>query len=231
MILAVLGFVPKHFPSITGNVKMNKLSQSVVMLGLGVIAYAPKVDAANVFSSPQLFTTQAEFVSLFAQGDVDNSVVATSGWKQFYSDEGNFSIFVPSTSVTNLNSETEDYSINIYYADTKKSSYIVGYVDYSQDLSKLTVGEVYQKFLNVFLGADVKFLNQLDIKLGKYPGIEVEYKNDNQKMTAKSRLFLVGQRLYILDISNHKAGDANQFFNSFRLEKSIKENPSEIAFN
>mgnify|MGYP001791795031 FL=1 len=210
---------------------MNKLLQSVVMLGLGVVAYPPKVDAANAFSLPQLFTTQPEFVSLFTQANVDNSIVATSGWKQFYSDEGNFSIFVPSTSITNLNSQSEDYSINIYYADTKKSSYIVGYVDYNQDLSQLTVGEVYHKFLNEFLGADVKFLNQQDINLGKYPGIEVEYQNDNHKIIAKSRLILVGQRLYILDISNYKAGDAKQFFNSFRLEKNIKENPSEIALN
>ena len=34
-----------------------------------------------------------------------------------------------------------------------------------------------------------------------------------------------------IDISNNKAGDAKQFFNSFRLEKNIKENPSEIALN
>ncbi|MGB3638938.1 MAG: hypothetical protein WBA39_15380 [Rivularia sp. (in: cyanobacteria)] len=210
---------------------MNKLSLNVIVLGLGVMAYAPKVDAANAFSLAQLFTTQPEFVSLFTQANVDNSVVATSGWKQFYSDEGNFSIFVPSTSITNLNSKSEDYSINIYHTDTKKSSYIVGYVDYNNDLSELTVGEVYQKFLNEFLGADVKFINQQDITLGKYPGIEVEYQNDNQQITAKSRLFLVGQRLYILDISNYKAGDAEQFFNSFRLEKNIKENESEIAFN
>jgi hypothetical protein len=231
LILAVLVFVPKHFPSITGDVKMNKLLISVVMLGFGVIAYSPKVDAADTFSPRQLLTTQAEFVSLFAQVNVENSVVATSGWKQFYSDEGNFSIFVPSTSITNLNSKSEDYSINIYYADTKKSSYIVGYVDYNNDLSKLTVDEVYHKFLNEFLGADVKFINQKDITLGKYPGIEVEYENGNQKAVAKSRLFLVGQRLYILDVSNYKAGDAKQFFSSFRLEKNIKENPSEIAFN
>lgn len=208
---------------------MNKLSLNVVMLGLGVVAYAPEVNAASAFSLPQLFTTQAEFVSVFAQANVDDSVVATSGWKQFYSDEGNFSIFVPSASITNLNSQSEDYSINIYHTDTKKSSYIVGYVDYNNDLSELSVGEVYQQFLNNFLGADVKFLNQEDITLGKYPGIEVEYQNHNQKIIAKSRLFLVGQRLYILDISNYKAGDAKQFFNSFQLEKNIKENQSEIA--
>ncbi|MGB3755627.1 MAG: hypothetical protein WBA07_04545 [Rivularia sp. (in: cyanobacteria)] len=210
---------------------MKKLSLSVVMLGLGVMAYTPKVDAANAFSPWQLFTEKAEFVSLFTQVNVENSVVATSGWKQFYSDEGNFSIFVPSTSITNLNSKSEDYSINIYHTDTKKSSYIVGYVDYNTDLTKLSLSEIYHNFLQDFLGADVKFLNQQDITLGKYPGIEVEYRNDNQKAIAKSRLFLVGQRLYILDISNSKAGDAKQFFNSFRLEKNIKENPSEIAFN
>ncbi|MGB6300104.1 MAG: hypothetical protein WBF90_28585 [Rivularia sp. (in: cyanobacteria)] len=208
---------------------MNKLSLSVVMLGLGVMAYAPKVDAANAFSPSQLFTTPAEFATLFTQANVENSVVATSGWKQFYSDEGNFSIFVPSKSITNLNSQSEDYSINIYHTDTKKSSYIVGYVDYNNDLSELTANEVYYQFLNEFLGADIKFLNQEDINLGNYPGIEVEYNNDNQQITAKSRLFLVGQRLYILDISNYKAGDADQFFNSFRLEKNIKENESEIA--
>jgi len=202
------------------------------MLGLGVmITSISGCDTAIAFSSQQLFTAQAELQTLFTQVNANNSVVATSGWKQFYSDEGNFSIFIPSKSVTNLNSTSEDYSINIYYADTKKSSYIVGHVDYNNDLTNLSLGEIYQNFLKDFLGNDVKLLTQQNIRLAKYPGIEVEYQNNNQKIVAKSRLFLVGQRLYILDVSNHKAGDANQFFNSFRLEKDIKENPSEIAVN
>ncbi|MBV6624729.1 MAG: hypothetical protein KI793_17635 [Rivularia sp. (in: Bacteria)] len=210
---------------------MNRLSVSFIMLGLGIVAYILKLNTAIAFSPPQLLTAQAEFFSLFSQLDTGNSVVATSGWKKFYSNKGNFSIFVPSTSVTNLNSESEEYSITIYYTDTKKSSYIVGYVDYNNDLSNSPLSEVYHQFLKYFLGAQVKFINQKNIRLGKYPGIEVEYQHDNQKIIAKSRLFLVGQRLYILDISNHKAGDANQFFNSFKLERKIQENPSEIAFN
>ncbi|MEO1378189.1 MAG: hypothetical protein AAFW70_28735, partial [Cyanobacteria bacterium J06635_10] len=81
------------------------------------------------------------------------------------------------------------------------------------------------------LGTDIKLLERQNITLGKYPGIEVEYQNENEEITAKSRLFLVGQRLYILDISNSKAGDAKQFFNSFKLENGNIENPSEIAIN
>ncbi len=207
---------------------MNRLSVNVVMLGLGVIAYTSKVSAAIAFSPKQL---QVEFISLFTQVNTDNSVVATSGWKEFYSDEGNFSIFVPDTSVTNLNSKSEDYSINIYYADTKKSSYIVGYVDYRTNLDHLPLNEVYNDFLKDFLGTDIKLLNKNNIRLGKYPGIEVEYQNENQETTAKSRLFLVGKRLYLLDVSDYKAGDAKHFFNSFQLENNMKENPIEIAIN
>ncbi|MEM6402760.1 MAG: hypothetical protein AAF757_21450, partial [Cyanobacteria bacterium P01_D01_bin.116] len=62
-------------------------------------------------------------------------------------------------------------------------------------------------------------------------GIEVEYQNDNQKIVAKSRLFLVGQRLYLLDVSNYKAGDAKQFFNSFQLENKMNEDVIKIAIN
>lgn len=212
---------------------MNRLSINVVMLGLGVIVYTPKVDATIAFSSKQLFTTQikTEIFSLFTQVNPDNSVVATSGWKEFYSDEGNFSVFVPDTSVTNLNSKSEDYSINIYYADTKKSSYIVGYVDYYMDLTKLPVSEVYNKFLKEFLGTDVKLLGKENITLHKYIGLEVEYQNEDNEISAKSRLFLVGQRLYILDVSNSKTGDAKQFFGSFQLENYVKENESKIAIN
>ncbi|AFY56152.1 hypothetical protein Riv7116_3706 [Rivularia sp. PCC 7116] len=210
---------------------MNRSSVSLIMLGFGIVAYVLKLNAAIAFSPPQLLTAQAELVSLFSQLNTDNPVVAASGWKKFYSDEGNFSIFVPSTSVANLNSNSEEYSINIYYADTKKSSYIVGYVDYNTDLTNLPLDEVYHQFLKDFLGNQVNFINQKNIKLGQYSGIEVEYQSNNQKIAAKSRLFLVDQRLYILDISNYKAGDANQFFNSFKLEKNIKENPSEIAVN
>ncbi|MEM9925695.1 MAG: hypothetical protein AAF915_18430 [Cyanobacteria bacterium P01_D01_bin.50] len=212
---------------------MKRLSVNVAMLGLGMMVYTPKVDAKMAFSAKQLFTTQAqaEFSSLLTQVNTDNSILATSGWKEFYSNEGKFSIFVPDTSVTNLNSKGEDYSINIYYADTKKSSYIVGYVDYSMDLSNLSLSEVYDKFLKEFLGTEIKLLDRQNITLGKYPGIEVEYQNENEEITAKSRLFLVGKRLYILDISNSKAGDAKQFFNSFKLENVNIENPSEIAIN
>lgn len=210
---------------------MNKLLVNIVMLGLGVMLSTTGVDAAIMFSPHQLFTRKAKFQTLFTQVKTENSVVATSGWKQFSSEEGNFSIFVPSTSVTNLNSQSEDYSINIYYADTKKSSYIVGYVDYNADLSELSLDEIYQDFLNDFLGNDIKLLSKSDIKLGKFPGLEIQYKNSNQKTVAKSRLFLVGQRLYILDVSNYMAGDAKQFFNSFRLENKLKENQSEIALD
>ena len=210
---------------------MNKLSVSisVVMLGLGVmITSTSRFNPAIAFSS-QLSTAEGEVKTLFTQVNTDNSVVATSGWKQFYSDEGNFSIFLPSKTVTNLNSKSEDYSINIYYADTKKSSYIVGYVDYNNDLTDLSLDKIYNNFLKDFLGNDIKLLEQQDVTLAKYRGIEVEYQNGDQKIAAKSRLFLVGKRLYLLDISNYKAGDAKQFFNSFQLEKQMKKDSVEIA--
>ena len=210
---------------------MNKLSVSisVVMLGLGVmITSTSRYNPPMAFSSQQS-TAEGEVKTLFTQVNTDNSVVATSGWKQFYSDEGNFSIFLPSKTVTNLNSKSEDYSINIYYADTKKSSYIVGYVDYNNDLTDLSLDNIYNNFLKDFLGNDIKLLEQQDVTLSKYRGIEVEYQNGDQKIAAKSRLFLVGKRLYLLDISNYKAGDAKQFFNSFQLENKMKKDSVEIA--
>lgn len=223
---------------------MNRLSVKVVIFGLGVMTYIPKVDATIALSPNQLFTTQlqAGIFSLLSEVAVtppcngggvvvnpDISAIATSGWKKFYSNEGKFSVFVPDTSVTNLNSQSEDYSISIYYADTKKSSYIVGYVDYKMDLSKLPLSEIYDNFLKEFLGSEIKLLKQQNIQLGKYPGIEAKYQNENQKLIANIRLFLVGKRLYILDVSNSKYGNATQFFNSFKLENNIKDNPSKIA--
>ncbi len=216
------------FSSIAGKTKMNQLALNVVMLGLGVITYTP-IDATIAFSPKQLLT------QIQAEVNPDISATATSGWKEFYSSQGNFSIFVPDTSVTNLNSQSKDYSINIYYADTKKSSYIVGYVDYKTDLSKLPLSEIYDNFLKEFLGREAKLLKEQNIQLGKYPGIEVEYQNKNQSenqiIIANIRLFLVGKRLYILDVSNSQAGDATHFFNSFKLEKNSKNNPSKIAIN
>lgn len=212
---------------------MNKLSVSisVVMLGLGVmITSTSGFNTAITFSSQQI-AVKRKIKTLFTQVDTDNSFVATSGWKQFYSDEGNFSIFLPSKSVTNLNSESEDYSINIYHADTKKSSYIFGYIDYNSDLTNVSLDKIYDDFLKDFLGSDIRLLNQQNVTLAKYRGIEVEYQNGEEKTVAKSRLFLVKQRLYLLDISNYKAGDANQFFSSFRLEKEMKKNQVEIAMN
>ncbi|GEM_PF-1768831 len=212
---------------------MNRLLVNVAIIGLGVMAYTPKVDARIAFTPKQLFATQveADSISLFTQVNTDNSVLATSGWKEFYSDEGNFSVFVPDTSVTNLISNSEDYSINIYYADTQKSSYIVGYVDYTVDLSNFPLSEFYNQFLKEFLGTDIKLLNKRNITLDKYLGIEVEYQNKNQEITAKTRLLLVDKRLYILDISNYELGNAKQFFNSFKLENNRKVYLSEIAIN
>ncbi|MEB3214794.1 MAG: hypothetical protein VKN72_00840 [Nostocales cyanobacterium 94392] len=228
---------------------MNRLSVKIVIFGLGAMTYIPKVYATIAPSPNQLFTTQVQagIFSLLSEVAVtppcnegacgerrspinpDISAIATSGWKKFYSNQGNFSIFVPDTSVTNLNSQSEDYSISIYYADTKKSSYIVGYVDYKMDLSQLPLSKVYDNFLKEFLGSGIKLLKQQNIQLGKYPGIEAEYQNENQEIIANIRLFLVGKRLYVLDVSNSKSGNATQFFNSFKLENNIKENPSKIA--
>ena len=212
---------------------MKNLTVSFAILGLGIIAYPATCNAKIGFTPKQSLKTQVqvEFISLFTQVNTEPDLAATSEWKEFYSVRGNFSVFVPDTSVINFTSKSEDYSITVYYADTKQSSYIIGYVDYQMDLSQSSLRQIYDKFLKEFLGTDVKLLNQQNITLNKYSGIEIEYQSKNQEKIAKSRFFLVGQRLYFLDISNYKAGDATQFFNSFQLENNRKANLTEIAIN
>jgi hypothetical protein len=54
-----------------------------------------------------------------------------------------------------------------------------------------------------------------NISLGRYPGKEYTYQ-EGQK-TTKMRVYLAGQRIYILFVENPAVGDASKFFNAFKI--------------
>lgn len=70
-------------------------------------------------------------------------------------------------------------------------------------------------YISGFLGADEKLLKGRNISLDTYTGREFEYQV--QGINAVSRIFLVGQRLYILIVINPETESYENFFNSLKL--------------
>lgn len=71
---------------------MKRFTLTVAMLALGAIVCSPKVNAASLVNE---IPVKAEYTSQLAKINTNNTVLATSQWKQFSSDEGKFSVLMP----------------------------------------------------------------------------------------------------------------------------------------
>lgn len=98
---------------------------------------------------------------------------------------------------------------------TDKSAFIFDYIDFHTDISKTLLSTLMDNYISGFFGADEKLLKGRNISLDTYTGREFEYQV--QGINAVSRIFLVGQRLYILIVINPETESYENFFNSFKL--------------
>jgi hypothetical protein len=191
--------------------KSNHLYSTALALVLAGTLNSPKVDAKTIETITQL--------------PVSSVITAAPAWKEFSSSEGKYSVLFPNEDVFEMSPPKDAIapgikSFKMHAASDKNSAFIVGYADFSVDLSVLPTGELLNAFLEGMLQGKSKLLSQTNIQLGQYQGKEVNLRDEEQGMTYKTRVFLVDQKIYFLMVGGTKTpevSDTQRFFDSFKL--------------
>jgi hypothetical protein len=147
---------------------------------------------------------------------------AQSKWQTFTSEVGKFQISLPrkpspqSTQAAEWNGKP----IQLHQISTQNSNgaYIVVYADLpstnAQTDTEKTLDEISTKLLSEMKLQELKGRGKT-IEINGNPGRE--YRISNSGRVFAMRLYLVGQRSYLLLSQSSNSGEANQFLSSFQL--------------
>lgn len=185
--------------------KAYKLALSILVLATSVCV--PKVQAANPSATQN---TQQQSPVILAQAN------PKSGWKTVSSSNWNFSGILPAESGITTTQYSDEYvSLEGKISQGNDSTYAIISGQYSVDISQVDPKELLNVIGGEFQDKFRKLHQSRNISLGRYPGKEYTYK-EGQRIT-KLRIFLAGQRIYMLFVESPAVGDASQFFNEFKI--------------
>jgi len=154
-----------------------------------------------------------------------------SGWKQYVSPEGGFSVKMPAEPKAQkiiLDTEVGRTYLNIYILNRKDDEFVysIGYVDYPASLFQLKKAD---KILDDGRDGAVrnikgKLISESKIAIDKNPGREVTIESTIGDAVLKAKFFLVGQRMYQLMVTTSKkmsnSYQIKKFLDSFELIKA-----------
>ena len=147
-----------------------------------------------------------------------------SGWKEFQSKEGGFSVLMPGTPVEqeqSAGSRIGPIRSRMFVVDRGASGFIAGYDDYpeaalKQDSKRLIDG----KRDAIVAGMKGKLLDQRGLKQGGYPGQEIAIKMPDGSVY-KARIFLVKRKLClaaaVVPEAQANSKDVKTFLDSFQV--------------
>jgi hypothetical protein len=180
---------------------------ALTILVFGTSVYLPK---AQVISTSEIQTSQSESPIILAQANT------ISGWKNVSSQAWNFSGILPvEPGVMTMKLDNEYVLMEAQLAENNDSKYGIFYGQYRFDMSQVEPKELLSGFASGFQDKYKKLVETRNISLGRYPGKEYTYK-EGQK-TTKIRVYLAGQRIYLLLVESPSIGDASKFFNAFKI--------------
>ncbi len=186
---------------------MKSWNFTLAILMLGALAYLPKAQAINLSKNQ---TNQSKSPLVLAQANT------IPGWKNVSSGTWKFSGILPvEPGVITMKLDNEYILMEAQMAETDESKYGIFYGQYRIDISQVDPKELLTAFVGGFQDKYKKILETRNISLGSYPGKEYTYQ-EGQKIT-KLRVFLAGQRIYVLFVENPAVGDASRFFNAFQI--------------
>jgi len=144
------------------------------------------------------------------------------GWKEFRSSEGAFSILLPGTPTEQI-STAGPIDFHFFVLEQKDITYMVGYSDYPDTLVQERTPDVMLDGTRDGAVANVQgeLLSELIISLNEYPGRELKIESHGGKVTTKTRIFMVGHRLYQVMVATRKekafSENVKRFLDSFKL--------------
>lgn len=183
------------------------------------------ISATVGFSSPHYTHTFVNTTDVYqAQTEAE--------WVKFTSPEGRFAVLLPHEPKLEKTSATEANPITNY----RYSALASGYGFICEYFDAPSTGEDAQKFLDntrdgIVSGASATLVGEQKISLNRYPGRELTLAftaKENAEITARTRIYLVGKRLYSLTFLHVKSMEAvraanfgKKFFSSFELKPGV----------
>ena len=170
---------------------------------------------------------EQRYDSAFANRHETSAVQTEAEWIKFTPPEGRFAVLLPREPKVEKTNATETITNYRYSALESGYGFICEYFD------ALSTGEDVQKFLDttrdgIVSGAGATLVGEEKITLNSYAGRELQLAftpKDGVELTARTRIYLVGRRLYSLTFLHVKSMDAlrasnlgKKFFSSFELK-------------
>jgi len=176
--------------------------------------------------------TKEEVTSKDADKFLDSFRLTDSGisdesiqWKEFLSKEGRFKVLMPGTPEppkANNKNDAGKNDLKLNTVSVGSTVYSAGHVDLPAMIKDSSVMQTYDRWLELTVAKlGGKVISDKEIKLGKHSGCEVLYDIQDVKTIFRIRLFLIGQRLYQLNVIGPKdeatSKDADKFLDSFNV--------------
>lgn len=154
--------------------------------------------------------------------------VPVNKWKKFTSDEGAFSAWfpgIPEETIKPLHTLLGDIDSHNFLVDADKQDfYGVIYEDFPPTVDLTNPSSVFDGAQDREIkNSSGKIVFQQEIKLGDFPGRELEFTAGGKaNYSGRIRIFLVERRIYVQTIvfltANPHPDDRAFFFNSFKLK-------------
>jgi hypothetical protein len=131
-----------------------------------------------------------------------------------------FSIMMPGKAKEEVQPSV-DFTLHMYDADTANGIYMAGYGDYAPRIHLDPVGELVANRDNFLKGLNARLIESKNISLDGHAGLE--FTGESSDNFFKSRVYLIGNRVYqiavAIDSSKDDSANINRFFNSFAFTK------------
>ena len=150
------------------------------------------------------------------------NVVDSSGWVQFTSDAGRFSVLmpeIPEDKAQTVPSEHGPYTTHLFVVRDPVNVYLIGWVDYDPKFNFNRQSEMEANRDNFVKGIEATLVSSRALTLDGFPALE--FTAETADRVFKSRVYMVGRRPYQIVIGSPKGIDnsvtLNRFFNSFKI--------------
>ena len=151
---------------------------------------------------------------------------AAGDWIKFTSEAGRFSVLMPGPgepkdeSAIRTDPKVGAYTTHMFLQKTDKGLFLAGWVDYAPDVRLDVQGEIAANRDNFVKGVEARVTSEHPITLGDSPGIE--FIAESAQATFKSRVYVVGQRPYMIIAATLKgqedSANVERFLASFQLK-------------
>ena len=146
-------------------------------------------------------------------------------WKEFAPKEGRFKVLMPGTPKQDMAEAESDFGKGVLHMNTVqavKTMYGANYCDFPSEIKKVPLKQVFDSSRDgAVANLKGKLASEMDIKLDKYLGREIQIDVQGGKQLFRARVYLVDQRLYQVVVFGTKEAAtskaADKFLDSFQV--------------